>query len=87
MPHRAKPSEAQTGWAKGRHRKCRHPSGQKGHGKVETWPTADGDGSEQAKVLQAGHTESDPDSTVEEGCREGAGWGSRSGLDCAGLCL
>lgn len=32
-------------------------------------------------------TESDPDSTVEEGCREGAGWGSRSRLDTAGLCL
>lgn len=36
MPHGAKPSEAQTGWAKGGHRKRRHPSGQEGYGKAET---------------------------------------------------
>lgn len=36
MPHGAKPTEAQTGWAKGRHRKRRHPSGQEGQGKAET---------------------------------------------------
>lgn len=38
MPHGAKPSKAQTGWAKGRHRKCKHPSGQKGHGKAVDKP-------------------------------------------------
>lgn len=38
MPHGAKPSEAQRVWAKGRHRKHRHPSGQKEHGKAGTWP-------------------------------------------------
>lgn len=90
-PHGAKPMRPrQAGQillcrAKGRLRKRRHPSGQEGHGKAGTWPAADGGGSGQAKVLQAGHAESDPASTVEEGRREGVEWGSRSGLDCARL--
>lgn len=88
MPHGAKPTEAQTGWAKGRHRKRRHPSGQEGQGKAETsWTHVHamqqmGMGQDKPKCCKL-DTQSDPDSTVEEGCIEGAGWERRSGLDCA----
>lgn len=57
------------------------PQGKRDMGRLRHGQQQMGMGQDKPKCCKL-DTESDPDSTVEEGCREDAGWGHRSGLDC-----